>query len=108
MPSEVPQDMSVKLYGMNKWANENNVDLAINLHFNDEERPNINTPGDLAGFNIFIPDSQMKNYTASRLAAQDVYNELKSVEPPESGGLLENQDLIALGASGTLTPKHAY
>jgi len=102
MPSEVTPDMSVKLYGINKWANENNIDLVLNLHFNDEERPNMNAPGNLTGFNIFIPESQMKNSAVSRLIAQNVYNELKIIEPSESGELLEDQNLIALGASGTL------
>ncbi len=99
--STVTPDMSVKLYGTNKWANDNNIDLVLNLHFNDEQRPNMSAPGDLKGFNIFIPESQMKNSLASRVAAEDVFNELKKIEPPENN-LLEDQSLIALGASGTL------
>jgi N-acetylmuramoyl-L-alanine amidase len=102
--SNVTPEVSVKLYGMNKWANENNIDLVVNLHFNDSIRPNMNFPGQFRGFTIFIPENQMKNSAASRLAAQDVFNELKKVEPPELDNLLEDQSLIALGASGTLNP----
>jgi N-acetylmuramoyl-L-alanine amidase len=100
--SEVTPDMSVKLYGMNKWSNENNIDLVLNLHFNDEQRPNMSAPGDLKGFDIFIPESQMKNSAASRVAGQAVFDELKKIEAPEINDLLEDQSLIALGASGTL------
>jgi len=100
--SEVAQDMSVKLYGMNKWANENNIDLVLNLHFNNEERPNLNEPGDLKGFDIFVPESQMKNSAVSKIIGQDIFNELKNIESPEINYLLEDQSLIALGASGTL------
>jgi N-acetylmuramoyl-L-alanine amidase len=100
--SEVSSDMSVKLYGMNKWANENAIDLVLNLHFNDEQRPNMNAPGDLTGFAIFIPENQMKNSADTRPAAQDAFNELKKIEPPEINHLMEDQSLIALGASGTL------
>jgi len=100
--ADASQEMSVRLYGMNKWANENDIDLVLNLHFNDEQRPNINTPGDLSGFVIFVPESQMKNSQASKLAAQDIFDQLKSVESPQVNYLLEDQSLIALGASGTM------
>jgi N-acetylmuramoyl-L-alanine amidase len=100
--SEVTADTSVRLYGMNKWANENNIDLVLNLHFNDEQRPNMNAPGDLKGFVIFVPESQMKNSGASKIAGEDIFKELKKIEPPEINYLLEDQTLIALGASGTL------
>ena len=102
--SDVSTEMSVKLYGMNKWANENNIDLVLNLHFNDEYRPNMNVPGDLKGFAIFIPESQFKNSATSRIIAQSIFNRLEKIEPPEINKLLEDQSLIALGASGTLNP----
>jgi len=100
--ADVTAETSVKLYGMNKWANENNIDLVLNLHFNDEQRPNMNAPGDLKGFDIFIPESQMKNSKTSRIIAQNIFDELKKIELPEINNLLEDQSLIALGASGTL------
>jgi N-acetylmuramoyl-L-alanine amidase len=101
MHADVTEDWAVKLYGMNKWANENNVDLVLNLHFNDEARLNMAGPGDLKGFNIFIPESQMKNSATSKIIAQNIFNELKKIEPTQNN-LLEDQSLIALGASGTL------
>ncbi|MCX6721364.1 MAG: N-acetylmuramoyl-L-alanine amidase [Candidatus Staskawiczbacteria bacterium] len=100
--SDATPEMSVRLYGMNKWANENGIDLVLNLHFNDSIRPNMNLPGLFKGFDIFVPESQLKNSVASHLAANEISNELKKVEPPEVNHLLEDQTLIALGASGTL------
>ncbi|MCU0653129.1 MAG: N-acetylmuramoyl-L-alanine amidase [Candidatus Pacebacteria bacterium] len=100
--SEATPEMSVKLYGMNKWADENGIDLVINLHFNDSMRPKSYVPGGYKGFTIFIPESQMKNHAVSKAAASSVFKELKSVEAPELDNLLEDQSLIALGASGTL------
>ena len=28
-------DIALRLYGVNKWANENNVDIVLHIHFND-------------------------------------------------------------------------
>jgi len=102
--SEVTPEVSVKLYGMNKWANDNDIDLIVNLHFNDSIRTPMSVPGGFKGFTIFIPESQMKNHTSSEAAAQYVFDELKKIEPPELDNLLEDQSLISLGASGTLNP----
>lgn len=100
--SQASPEMSVKLYGTNKWADENNIDLVLNLHFNDSGRPKMDQPGGYKGCAIFIPESQMKNHAASEAAADYIFRELKKVEPPEVDNLLEDQSLIALGASGTL------
>jgi len=100
--SEVTPETSVKLYGMNKWADESGIDLVLNLHFNDSGRPQMNYPGQFKGFTIFIPESQMKNHVASKAAAEKIFEQLKIVQSPELDNLLEDQSLIALGASGTL------
>ena len=106
--SEVNSTTSLELYGINKWADENDVDLVIHLHFNDSERVNMNTPGLLHGFTMFIPDKQRENSANSRAIAKDVFAELKKTFAPEvvnndPDGLIEDQSLIALGASNTLT-----
>ncbi len=98
---------AIELYGINKWADENNVDLVIHLHFNNSNRKNITLPGPHSGFDMFIPEKQSVNAATSRIIAEDVYNELKKKFSPEAPGyynsLFEDQSLIALGASGTLT-----
>jgi N-acetylmuramoyl-L-alanine amidase len=100
--SDVSQDVSLKLYGMNKWANENNMDLVLSLHFNDSIRPNMAGPGLLKGFDIFIPESQMKNSAGSKLIAKNIFTDLKKVQVSETNSLIEDQNLIAIGASETL------
>jgi N-acetylmuramoyl-L-alanine amidase len=101
------QKTAIELYGINKWANENSVDLIIHLHFNNSKRKNIALPGLHSGFDMFIPERQSVNAVTSRIIAEDVYNELKKKFNPEAPGyynsLFEDQSLIALGASGTLT-----
>lgn len=95
--SEVDKKTSVQLYGINKWVNENDIDLTLHIHFNGS--------GDRShsGFTVFIPESQHVNSTTSRAIAQYIYDELKTSFTPESDlPLLEDQSLIALGASDTL------
>ena len=103
----VTEDTSVKLYGINKWANENKIDLVIHIHFNDYPRPTLWTIGKYKGFVVYMPDSQMANAQTSDKIAKSIFTELSkkyttSTYPKEKGGLISDQKLIALGASGTL------
>ena len=105
--SIVDQKTAIELYGINKWADVNNVDLIIHLHFNSSSRKNMNLPGTYHGFDMFIPESQRVNSVTSRVIAEDIYKELQKKFTPESNSkhnsLFEDQSLIALGASDTLT-----
>ena len=99
---------SIQLYGINKWADENDVDLIIHLHFNNSTRRNTKLPGKRYGFDIFIPEKQSANAATSRIVAMNIYNELQKKFNPEAPGskyqsLFEDQSLIALGASNTLS-----
>ncbi|MEI6280654.1 MAG: N-acetylmuramoyl-L-alanine amidase [bacterium] len=101
------EDMVVRLYGINKWANENNVDAVIHVHFNDYPRPNSWTAGKYKGLAIYMPDGQFVNSRESSLLAADIYTQLRkkyltSTYPPELGGLVSDQKLIAMGANETL------
>ena len=105
--SEVDKKNSVILYGINKWANENDISLVLHIHFNDSERSDSNLAGTFGGFSIYIPEKQLANSSTSRLIAESIYGELKKVLVPEVVGgqassLIEDQSLIAVGASGTL------
>ena len=103
----VNAETAIELYGINKWANENNIDAVINVHFNDYPRATNWTIGKYKGFVIYKPESQMSNAKESGKLAKRIFIQLSkkygtSTYEKEKGGLVEDQKLIALGASGTL------
>lgn len=106
--NSVSEDISLRLYGFNKWANENNVDAVVHIHFNDYQRKNKWKIGNRKGFAIYIPDLQMANGFESGQLADNIFTELKkkyntSNYVNELGGLVTSQKLIALGSNGTLS-----
>lgn len=103
----VNADVAVKLYGFNKWANENKIDAVVHIHFNDYPRSHSWTIGKYKGFAIYFPDSQFPNGKTSFRLASSIFSELAkkyriSTYPEEAGGLISEQKLIALGSNGTL------
>src|SRR3989344_276667 len=94
------------LYGINKWANENLIDLALHIHFNDYGRKRLSQPGVYSGFSFYIPEYQYDHAKESAAAALPVFNALKtstyeSTLPFERGGFIESQELIAVGANNS-------
>ncbi len=105
----VTEDVSVILYGINKWANENKMDAVIHIHFNDYPRANKWTVGKYKGFAIYVPDAQLANSRESILLGANIHMQLNkkyivSNYEKELGGLVADQKLIALGSNETLTP----
>ena len=105
--NNVNQDTSIKLYGINKWANDNKIDAVIHIHFNDYPRKTKWTMGEHKGFAIYHPEEQMANGASSLHLAENIFTQLKkkyaiSTYEPESNGLVPEQDLIATGSNGTL------
>lgn len=105
--STVPSDVALRLYGINKWANENDIDLVVNLHINDAPDHGPTTPGANSGFAVYIPDHQYGNGAASRPVASAIAARLddlsaKSTLRIENQGVVEDQQLIAIGAYNTL------
>jgi N-acetylmuramoyl-L-alanine amidase len=103
----VSEDVSVILYGINKWVDENKIDAVLHVHFNDYVRTNKNVMGIYKGFAVYMPEAQMANSQESSKLAQNIFTELKkkyttSTYEKEKGGLIPDQNLIALGANGTL------
>ncbi len=101
--------VALKLYGINKWADENNIDAVIHIHFNDYPRPDSWTIGTYKGFAVYMPDWQLQNGNISSLLAAAIFGQLRttyipSTYPKEIGGLVPDQKLIALGANNTLLP----
>lgn len=99
----IPSEDSLVLYGINKWARDHNIDIVLHLHFNDYPRRFQRLAGKYSGFSIYIPERQLLNYRTSQAVASAVAGRLKEYFPvsdykPESAGLVEDQDLIAVGS----------
>ena len=104
--NDAPPDVAVRLYGLNKWANEKLVDVTIHIHFNDYPGHTQAGPGIYSGFSIYVPSLQYKNGPASKTLAEHVFKRLKKYNPVsdlpgESLGVVEDNSLIALGSNNT-------
>lgn len=104
---KVPTNVAVRLYGINKWVNENNIDIAVHIHFNDYPRRDKNNPGVYSGFAIYVPERQYSNSTTTRVIADNIYKRLAKYNatsnlPREESGVVEEQELIAIGSHNTL------
>lgn len=101
-------DMAVKLYGINKWVNDNGIDAVIHIHFNDYPRKHSWTKGQYKGFVIYVPERQMANSEESVVLAKSIFNQLvtkyaTSTYKKEKAGIVPDQSLIALGSNDTLS-----
>lgn len=106
---DVSEDVANILYGINMWADDNNMDAVIHVHFNDYPRPSAWTAGTYKGFAVYMPEAQMSNAAESDKLAKSIFTQLKSkymtsTYPKEaaSGGLVPDQTLIAMGSNNTL------
>ncbi|MBM2818022.1 MAG: hypothetical protein HW401_612 [Parcubacteria group bacterium] len=109
--NSAPAETALKLYGINKWANENNIDIVLHIHFNDDPTRNRKrqAEGKYSGFAIYVPESQYSNARASRAVAEPIFSQLAKFYPvsnfiQEQDGIVEDQKLIAIGAHNTLDP----
>ncbi len=106
MHNNAPKDVAYRLYGINKWSNENNIDIAIHVHFNDYPRKRASSPGIYSGFAIYVPEKQFSNSTTTRAVGDMIFKRLQKYSAPsnlpgEGGGFIEEPDLIAIGAYNT-------
>lgn len=51
-----PGPVAFRLYGINKWANENNIDIQLHIHLNDYPGRRHGIPGKYSGFSIYVPE----------------------------------------------------
>ncbi len=58
-------EVAIRLYGINKWANENNIDITLHLHVNDQGGRRWGVAGEYTGIAIYIPQNQFSNAGAS-------------------------------------------
>lgn len=96
------------LYGINKYVNDNDFDIVLHVHFNDHPGREENS-GDYRGFSIYVPESQFSNGRASKQFATHMYEAFKKLlpvsnHPLEQAGVVEDNELIAIGAYNTVEP----
>ncbi|MEA1929332.1 MAG: N-acetylmuramoyl-L-alanine amidase [Patescibacteria group bacterium] len=101
-----PSEVSFRLYGINKWANDKQHDLTLHLHFNDYPRRRSSQVGHYTGFAIYAPEKQYPNAAASLALAESIGRQLEQTVavsdlPMEDGGIIEDQELIAIGANAS-------
>jgi len=97
---------SQALYGVNKWANDNNIDIVLHLHLNDYPQRKYDMPGKYKGFSIYVPDRQFPNGEASIEIAESIKEELAKIASPsnfskEKEIVVEDQQLIAIGSNAS-------
>jgi len=98
--------VSTLLYGINEWANNNNIDVVLHIHFNDYASRKITRVGKYSGFAVYVPDTMLPNARASRALADSVYARLSSRFPSsdlpkEDIGIIPDHELIAVGANAS-------
>lgn len=104
--NSAPNDVAYRLYGITKWSNENNIDIAIHIHFNDHPGHGWKVSGKYSGFAIYSPEQQYANSTTTRTISQAIFKRLQKYNPVsdlpgESDGIIEERELIAIGANNT-------
>lgn len=105
--NSVPDDVVMRLYGINKWANEKEMDIVLHLHFNDYPREHSRQEGEYRGVSIYVPEKQYSNSQATKAIASKIFARLNnffatSNLPNEDKGVVEEQDLIAIGSGNTV------
>lgn len=104
--NSAPTNVAIRLYGITKWANENNIDLMIHLHFNDYPGHSSHVAGKYSGLVIYTPAIQYANSPTTKAIADAVFKRLSlynpiSNLPIESKGVIDDPELIAVGANNT-------
>ena len=99
--------ISFRLYGINKWANDREIDIVLHLHFNDYPVRRRSEAGKYSGFTIYTPEKQFGNAGASKDLSRALFDQLATFFAPsdlplEEGGIIEDQELIALGSNASL------
>lgn len=104
--SNTPTKIIERLYGINQWANENEIDIVIHIHFNSENGRELYEKGKYKGFAIYTPKTSYSNGLVSGQLAVSLYKSLSTILEPsnfevEIGKVIESDSLIALGAFNT-------
>lgn len=97
---------SINLYAINKWANDNDIDIVIHIHFNDYPRRRASLEGEYSGFTVYVPEKQLPNARVSKAVGKEVKDALREFSsvsnlPAESAGVVEDMELIAVGSNAS-------
>ncbi|MEK7535834.1 MAG: N-acetylmuramoyl-L-alanine amidase [Patescibacteria group bacterium] len=100
------EQAAFELYALNKFANDNRIDIALHIHINDYPRRNMSGPGEHVGFTVYVPDSNFANSQASTDLAsfmRDKFSRIIPVStlPGENMGVTPDRELIAIGSNGS-------
>lgn len=104
--NEAPSEAVLQLYGINKWASDNAYEITIHLHVNDYAGRRRVTSESYTGFAIYVPNYQYSNAAASKAIADALAVRLNayhatSTLPKEDVGVVEDQELIAIGSNNS-------
>lgn len=101
-----PSNAAYQLYGINKWTSDNEYDITLHLHINDDAEHHWDVAGDYSGFAVYVPDRQYSNAGASHAIGEAIATRLNayhatSTLPKEDAGVVEDQELIAIGSNNS-------
>ncbi|HTK05047.1 MAG TPA: peptidoglycan-binding protein [Candidatus Eisenbacteria bacterium] len=114
--NKAPNDVALRLYGVVTWANENDIDLMVHVHFDAVSR----WAGHRTGFAVYVPPPQYANGAPSKAVAGEILPRLSAFDPVSDlrvikrlGGLVDDPQLIAVGkndsaASASLLIEYAF
>src|ERR1035437_7929073 len=98
---------AIQLYGINKWANENAIDITLHIHINDDDSHGAKVAGVYNGFAVYVPDHQYASATTSKAIGESIAARLNafhatSTLPIENACVVEDQNLIATGSNNSV------
>ncbi len=95
-----------QLYGINLWASNTHTEITLHLHLNDAPDRRAGQAGKYRGFTVYVPEHQYSNAEASRAVGEAIARRLNayhatSTMPKEAVGVVEDQELIAVGSNNS-------
>lgn len=107
--NSAPEEVALVLYGINRYANEEDFDIVLHVHFNDYSGRNLSSEGVHSGISIYVPASQFSNGSASKQFADNLFKRLTAIfspstNPVEQAGVIQDSELIAVGAFNSVDP----
>lgn len=110
--NDAPSIVAYRLYGINRWADEEGFDFVLHVHFNDEAGRRSDSPGKYSGYSIYVPSKELPNHVESLKLGDAVGARLKrsvymsnlpvEKENASENGVIPDFKLIAVGSNGTL------
>ncbi len=105
--------VAYQLYGTSMWAEQEKFDLIIHIHFNDYGSRKWSAPGEYGGFSIYVPEIGLPNAYRSKVLGTTIAERLGTIlystnmpgelKKADRYGVIEDFELIALGANQTLS-----